>query len=1123
MIFEFTEFKPLLYFKLVFQYFYMKIRSMSVQRIATFILILFISVSCTDEKIEDGRRSDCNSPKSVNSSSEMFSKLHSENTRILFENTLIDSADINPLSFLYAYNGAGVASADFNKDGLQDLFFCGNQTDSKLYLNLGGFKFSDITDTSGILTEGGWNMGCNIVDINNDGWDDIYISRAVAGNLTDSKNRLYINNGDLTFVEKAASYGLDDPGNSVQTIFFDKDRDRDLDAFVLNFPSDFLQIANISYLLSDLVDTVNSNRLYENNDQVFQDITETSGIGLDKGFSLSAAIEDFNHDGYSDIYVANDFFSLDRLYIYDPELNKYSDQLESYFPNVPLQTMGISISDLDNDLQNEIMMLEMHPITHFRQKNKFQDISLDFYLGQDRIFKTGQFTRNFLYHGDQNGFADVAHFSGLAHTDWSWSVLMHDLDNDGLKDIIITNGLARDFSDQDYMNSISNENYENVKNFNKEMGDFVNHMPKSKVPNLVYKNNGSMQFESANEMWSFNDSSSSQGAIVSDLNNDGFLDVVFNNTNSTPSIFMNNGRELNKNNYLDIELTGSINNINAIGSRITLYAQDEVQTRLLSGGESYLSCSTPLVHFGLSNKRKVDSLRIQWNETEFTKLIDPGINRILKISKEDTEIFVSGSGKVMPEVRTIVEAVDFLASETDFSDFKRERLIPRAISKEGPATNAADLNGDGLEDFVIGGPFGTVPAIYLQDRSGAFTSQLLHEVGMNHEITGIVLFDSDGDDDMDILFTCSSNELSSDLDLSDVLLVNDGNGSFEVSRKFDELSTGVATPIDVDSDGDLDLFIAGRHVPGAYGIEPEAFFLMNDKGDFTVNNDIESFIGMVTDALATDVDLDGDSDLIIVGEFMPITLLINSEGAFSTVEIDQSGGWWNCIENGDIDGDGDMDYLIGNYGRNSVYKASVDSPMKLYVSDFDSNSMTEALLFYALEDGYGSKPSRDQFCSQMPEFNNQFPDNYTYSTADWSGFFKTVPNEIDTLFVHTLNSSILRNEGNGSYTLEPLPEYAQFTPINDLILNDINKDGHLDYVAAGNTNSNYYTDGNILVKALSVCIGDGKGNFSEAPELTNGVSNHLVINSCVLYRSSGDKDNLLLGVNNGNVISMKLN
>jgi enediyne biosynthesis protein E4 len=1014
----------------------------------------------------------CHSEK--HKKSELFTLLPSSATGVDFVNQLRENEQFNIIEYLYFNNGAGVAAGDINNDGLVDLYFTSNQGPNKLYLNKGNMKFEDITESAGVAGSGNWKTGVTMADINGDGLLDIYVCEVGKYKSFKGRNQLFINQGNLTFKEEAHEYGLDFKGFSTQAAFFDYDGDGDLDMYLLNHSVHTARsYGDISLRLDH--DSLAGDRLYRNDlvdgKRVFHEVTREVGIYNSQiGYGLGINVCDINNDGYPDIYISNDFHENDYLYINNKN-GTYSEHLTDYIQHTSRSSMGNDVGDINNDGLLDIVVMDMLPD---KEKIRKQSGGEDDYELAELKLKYGynhQFVRNTLQLNLGGGmFSEIGLLAGVSSTDWSWSPLFCDVDNDGWKDLFITNGIYRRANDLDYVKFLSGGNrmFPSKDNSKYSDKDLYERMPLYPNKSYIYRNNGDLTFTNMAPGWGIDTRSYSNGSTYADLDNDGDLDLIVNNINSPAFIYRNNASEITGNHYLSVKFKGKGLNTRGIGARVTLYCGGKEQISEQFPTRGFLSATSDILHFGLEHAKLIDSVIVRWPDLS---------EQIIRNLPADTIITfdISNAGKAS-EAKTkdnennkifssaLIPGLKFTHREDEWVDFYRERLIPHSLSAEGPALAVGDVNGDGLQDLFIGGAKGQASVLLIQQKNGSFIPAdipLLRNQRFADDVDAI-FFDADGDGDQDLYIVRGGNELTiGNPLLTDLLLINDGKGRFTKGElPFMSHNGSCVSPCDFDGDGDIDLFVGSRSVPGAYGLSPDQFLLENDgHGNFkTVAADhIKAFknAGMVTGASWMDWNKDGHPDLILVGEWMKVSIFSNDKGFFTDVTaaagLDETSGWWNCIRIADINGDGNQDLIAGNLGLNSMLKASVKEPVEMYLNDFDNNgSLDQVICSY--NDGI-SYPfaSLDELSGQIAGFGKKFP-----KYSDFGG--KTVKDifgqtAIDKSIIKRavqFRSCLFMNNGNGTFKTIPLPVEAQFSEVRTIVSTDINKSGVSDLIIAGN-------------------------------------------------------------------------
>jgi hypothetical protein len=1032
-----------------------------------------------------------------------------DNTGIQFINTVHDTKELNILNYRNFYNGGGVAIGDINNDGFADIFFTANQGSNKLYLNKGNWKFEDISEKSGFRNKKQWSTGVVMVDINNDGWLDIFVCNA--GSMEDPllrKNQLFINNHDLTFTESAIQYGLDDSGYTTQVSFFDYDLDGDLDCFIINnspISPNSLNYAN----QRDLPDADwpvasvwkgGGDRLLRNDNGHFTDVTKETGIhGSIISFGLGVTVGDVNDDGYPDVYVSNDYFERDYLYINQGN-GTFKDELEQCMQHTSLASMGSDFGDINNDGYTDIFTTDMLPGDDYRMKTtlSFEDINV-YRLKQQNGFYH-QYFQNTLQINKKNGtFADVANYAGVSATDWSWGGLMFDADNDGLLDIYVCNGIYHDLINQDFLDFSANDIMEKMIATGKkeDLQVIIDKMPSIHVLNKVYQNKGDLSFKDAGISWGFTQPSFSNGAAYGDLDNDGDLDVVINNVNQPAFIYKNNSRELNHNNYIEFLLQGDDKNKFAIGSKIKIYERNQVLSREVMPSRGFQSSMDYKIIIGLGKVTQIDSMLIQWPDLTFSKYLHPDINKVYKLKKSEEKRYVSSSIKRPVHYNTMFDSVknNFEKhTEDDYVDFFYERNIPRMLSREGPKAAVGDLNGDGLEDIFIGGTVGHPGQLYLQKENGKFVKKEEKSIGqfIDFEDVAVLLFDCDKDGDLDLLICPGGNNVpANSRQLQLRLFKNDGKGNFELDAEafpLNNANISVAAACDFDNDGDLDLFVGGRSVPHEYGIAPSSYIFVNDgKGHFadiakTRNTEIAN-IGMVTGAAWADVAGDSQKELIIVGEWMAPRIFSYNKSTKNFRELQNTNlqnlyGWWQTVTVADINGDGKQDLLFGNIGKNFYLRPDIDHPVKLWVGDFDQNGITDKILTYSVDGKDKPVFLKHDLEDAMPFLKKNNLKHADYATKSVQ---ELIPSEtLNKAVINQFNysaSCVAINKGDGQFFIKELPGMIQLSSVNAIHCMDINNDGYIDIVSGGNQFDFIPQLERLDASSGDVLMNDGKGNF----------------------------------------------
>lgn len=1007
-------------------------------------------------------------------------------TNIHFQNDLVYNEEVNVYTFRNFYNGAGVAIGDFNNDNLADIFFCGNQVDNKLYLNRGDFKFEDVTDEAQVASKNVWSTGISIVDINADGWLDYYVSKSGDINGENRHNELFINQGVsktvegldiVSFKEESKKYGLDDIGLSTHAAFFDYDLDGDLDCYLLN--NSFKSVGNYDLRKDQrsIRDEEGGNKLFRNNTiegiksgrPVFEDVSEAAGIyGSAIGFGLGVSIGDLNQDGWPDIFVSNDFFEKDYLYINNKD-GSFTEQVEQSIGELSMGSMGADMADINNDGLAEIFVTEMLPRAEVRSKSKAQFQNWNTYQANIENGYHKQFARNVLQLNIGSGqFSEIGRMAGVEATDWSWGALMFDMDNDGLKDIFVANGIYKDLLDQDYINFYSNPAEVRKILFDKEHGGIdklIDKIPSEAISNVTFRNKGDLTFEDIGSEWGLDLVSFSNGSAYGDLDNDGDLDLVVNNINMAPMIYRNN---LENPSFLQLDLSDqNSKNRKAYGAKVYLYQNDNIQYQEFFPAKGFMSSVQARIHFGLQDNRKIDSLLIKWPDQTKSVIRDLAIDTILRIekSKIDKAPHTADSNEdtkyLMPENISL----DYTHNENLYSDFDKEPLLPSMHSNLGPACCRGDINNDGLTDFYIGGSNGQSGKLFVQSKNSLFRSISVDvfQKHINSEDVSCQFFDANGDGFSDLYVASGSSEYGpNNVSLADRLYFNNSGKNFSYSNqilpsfKFENTSDVVA--LDFDGDGDQDLCVSIFIKPYVYGIPESIYLLENDgKGNFknVTKQKAPSFqnLGMISALAAGDVDNDGDTDIVAVGEWMGVEIFKNRDGGFEReeTELQSIHGMWTNVALNDLDDDGKLDILLSNHGVNSRLKASEQFPLKMYINDFDKNGKAEQILCYNNEAGEYGYHQRNDLLKQLPILNKQFPDFSSFAGKRVQEIFPGgILDSGIVLKIVELRSGIAWNNSNSNYEFSALPENAQLSTMYTSYISDINNDGIKDILLGGN-------------------------------------------------------------------------
>ena len=1087
----------------------------------------------------------CNNKQAEPYSQEKFISLNPKDSGIAFTNKLIENDSVNYFNYGYIYMGGGVAIGDVNNDGLDDIYFTGNMVNNALYLNKGDLQFEDVSKVSKTKADDRWVTGVTMVDVNADGWLDIYVS--VSGIWATKKNLLYINKGlnkegIPTFVEQAEAYGIADSGNSTQSTFFDYDNDGDLDLYVLNYPPTPFQ-SSLSYYKRKLqtASSIESNTLYRNNgDNTFTDVTKTSGLHQ-FSLSLSVAIGDYNDDGWQDMYVSNDFESLDNFYLNNGD-GTFTDQLTKATNQVSFYGMGTDVADINNDGLLDIIQLDMTPKDNRRSKSNMQSMNIEKFENMTKDVFFYQYMQNSLQVNrgiDENGiphFSNVSQLSGVALTDWSWASLFADFDNDGFKDLFVTNGSRREINNKDFFNKLKKE-HGHKKKEDMDLLKYIEQMPSEKIENYVFKNNGDITFTDISREWGLNHKGFSNGTAYADLDNDGDLDLVVNNFDEPSIVYKNTTSDKKSLNYLQFKFKGNFKNPLGIGTKVTIYHKGNMQHQELMLTRGFQSSVSPKLHFGLGNYTKVDSILVVWQDGKQQKLNNIVGNKLLELNYSNAIINKLKDKKNSVIFNDITESVNvkYQHQENNFDDYYYQVLLPHKMSQFGPALATGDVNNDGLDDFYIGGASGKLGTIYKQGINATFSKLKTHgswEVDKIKEDTNAIFFDANNDGYLDLYVVSGGNEFyKNSKPYQDRLYINDKNGNFIKSEKAlpQIFSSGSkVVPADYDNDGDIDLFVGGRHLPRNYPEPVTSYILRNDSNQsniiFTnVTQDIApdlKNIGMVTDAVWADFNNDNALDLVLVGEWMPLTFFTNKNGQFTnqteTYNMDQSTGWWSSIIAEDFDKDGDIDFVGGNLGLNYKYKASKEASFDIYADDFDNNKSLDIVLGY-YNDGE-QFPVRGRQCSsqQIPAIEIKFKDYNSFAEANITDIYSTQSLKNSKIHYKAYNfaNSYIENKGNDSFKIKNLPLEAQYASINSILSEDINKDGCLDLIISGNL---YASEAETPRNDASYGLyleGDGKGSFKPVTTFKSGLFINGDVKQAAFIKAKTNKPIIVFAKNN---------
>lgn len=1064
---------------------------------------------------------------SVTAQQKRFTMLPSAVTGITFRNDVTEDATMFMYLYENLYIGGGVSIGDINNDGLPDIYFSATRGTNKLYLNQGNFQFKDITAAAGVDGGIGIKTGVNMVDVNNDGYLDIFVCKSGFKDPGMRKKMLYINNKNGSFTDRAAEYGLNDASFTIQAYFLDYDNDGDKDVYFVDHPDDFSKSMNIPakmengklVYVEDTATVYVSDRLYENKGGKFVDVTKKAGL-IDRGFGLSASIFDYNNDGWPDIYVANDFNKPDFFYINNKN-GTFTNKLTSVINHTSFSSMGSDINDLNNDGLEDIYVVDMAVEEPKRQKQLFAvNQNYDKFQLLVKFNLYYQYPRNSLQLNNTDGtYSEIANHAGMAETEWSWAPLIADLDNDGWKDLYITNGLKRDITDWDYkvfvLDSIINSmNRGQSVNLDK----WLQSIPSVKTKNYFYHNNGSLNFDNYSDSWTDAPASFSNGAAYADLDNDGDLDLVVNNVDDMPFVLKNNTRETEGGHFLRFKLYKTPAATDEMYNTVVKLkgADGKIQLQRYNPQRGFISSMEHVLHFGTGTQTVIPKVEIIFPSQKKIVLENVAADQVMTVYETDakqTQMPDAAKPTLFTDI-TAQNKFKFAQTENDYIDFKREPLIPYKCSRKGPYYAAADVNGDGKEDMYVGGAAGIPGTLMIQNQDGSFTEKKLPAfiADKAYEDMGALFFDADGDKDNDLYVVSGGAEFDAGSNLyQDRLYSNDGKGNFTKAAKAlpaEGFNGSSITALDYDADGDLDLFVGGHVLPGKFPQADKCMLLQNNKGVFTdvtaaAGSDLLN-AGIVNCASWADTDGDGKNELAVSGEWMPVTVFKVQNGVFSKqtstvsftspvtkkdtiVSMNEFTGWWYCLKTADIDNDGDLDIVLGNRGTNATIKGNYYNPCTVYAKDFDGNGSYDAVLGYYIQGECYPLFSRDQLIDQMPAMRKKFIRYKDYSGITLDKLFSQEQQKgMDIYKTRFFESGVLMNEGNGRFRFVAFPEKAQLANINDFVIADFDKDGFKDLVLCGNSNDAAVMVGNYDAMASLLLKGNGKGGFEAMPHTTDG-------------------------------------
>ncbi len=1084
--------------------------------------------------------SNCSKPPENSRPDTLFQLLDPQTSGIEFVNKLEYTEELNTYTFRNFYNGGGVGLGDFNNDGLLDVFLCGNLVSNELFLNKGGLKFENITTNAGLSSKGVWTTGVSIADINADGYLDIYTCKSGPPGGERRHNELFINNGNLTFTERAKEYGLAFEGLATHAAFFDYDKDGDLDCYLLN--NSFRPVGGFDLRENqrNAPDPNGGNKLLRNDNGKYTDVTQQAGIYSSIiGFGLGVTIGDVNLDGWQDIFVSNDFFEKDYLYINNKN-GSFTESLEDYMREISLGSMGADMADINNDAFPEIYVTEMLPEHDDRLKTTSQFESYDRRMLSVKTGYYNQFSRNVLQLNNGNGtFSEISRLAGVHATDWSWGALIFDMNNDGWKDIFVANGIYKDLLDQDYVNFIANPEFirESIAKGGNVITRLIDSIPSNKIQNYAFENKKNLTFDNKATAWGFEEPTHSNGSAYGDLDNDGDLDLVLNNVNELAGVYENRSKQMLPNEHsLSVVLKGDGKNLFGLGSKVTLKSGGDVYYQELSPMRGFMSTVDSKLLFGIGSHATIDTVTVQWPDGRRSQLTQVKADQILSIEQSNSEEThkdkSTSEHSILKNVKQL-PGVDFVHHESEYVDFDRDRLLFNMASNEGPCACVGDINRDGLDDFYLGGAKGFSGSLYVQTKSGGFSKvgQETFDQDKDSEDTDCAFFDANGDGWTDLYVTSGSNEFSSSsYSLVDRLYMNKNGRQFERSKqvlptsvRFE--STSSVAPNDFDKDGDIDLFVGVRLVPFQYGVPCNGYILVNDgKGVFSDQTPQISpqllNLGLITDAKWADVNHDNFDDLIVSGEWLGIRIFIQESGKLvdrsSEYGLDKTNGWYNAVEIADVNNDGFPDIIAANHGLNSRFKATQDEPVSMYINDFDKNGTLEHIITRYDQGGEYPFVLRSDLIAQIPSLKKKYLYFDQYKGKTINDIF--TPDQLKNTLVlraYSFETTLWMNEAGKTMKKAELPLQTQLAPAFGILIDDFDKDGMKDILLGGNLCRAKPETGIYDASYGTYLKGDGKGGFTWLPASASGVSVKGEIRSIRKVRHKGHNLALIARNNEG--------